>query len=455
MPLRRNKHTDVIYMRRILTLLLVFPLFSYGQEGVGVLTDNYMPVNQSKLNPSAMVDQKPWLSINLLGAHGYLRNNFAYLQNTRLNLLDKDPTAVFDPPSTLGKVFVTGEVLGPSATLNIKNQAFGIHTSVRTYANMNRIPAVLGEIIADESIENIEDGLYEINNGRLKTMSWAEVGLSYGRNLYKRNEIMIDGGISIKRLIGIHQASLTVKNGLAEVINGDGVIRNLDAKYSYTEPAYGAGGGWGITLGGTYKKMNDYTDSYIPHSSSSGCKWLGYKYKIGASLIDLGYIRFKQGARTAALTDTVRVDDVENIDEDVLGKDKNKYTGALPTALSIQADYHLKDNFYANAIIVQRLSLRNSFGVERSNLLTISPRYESSLFSVSLPLSLANYEVPQVGLYFRVGPLALGTDHLSPFFIKHDIKAASFFIYLNLALKSPACRDKAEPKFGKWFCPVW
>ena len=149
------------------------------------------------------------------------------------------------------------------------------------------------------------------------------------------------------------------------------------------------------------------------------------------------------------------VDDIEDVDEDVLGSEKSKFTGALPTALSVQADYHIQDNFYANAIIVQRLSLRNSFGVERSNLLTVSPRYESSLFSVSLPLSLSNYEVPQVGLYFRVGPLAIGTDHLSPFLIKHDVKAASFFIYLNLALKSPACRGKSDPKFGKWFCPVW
>lgn len=402
-----------------------------------------------------MVDQKPWLSINAAGIHGYLRNNFAYLEDTRLNLFKKEPKLVFDPPARLGKAFVAAEVLGPSATLNIKDQAFGFHTSVRSYANMNRIPAVLGEIIADESVENIEDGTYNMSNGRLKTMTWFEVGLSYGKTLYKRNDVMIDGGATLKRLIGIHQASLTVRDATVDVVNGDATLRNLDGKYSYSDPSFGAGGGWGISIGGTYKKMNDYTDSYVPHSPSSGCKWLGYKYKIGVSLVDLGYIRFKQQARTAALPDTANIGDVEDVDEDILGIDKNRFTGILPTALSVQLDYHLQDNFYANATIVQRVSLRNAFGVERSNLLTFSPRYESSWFTVSMPLSLANYEVPQVGLYFRVGPLAIGSDHITPYLIKQDIRAASIYLYLNLSIKAPRCRDEKAPKWGKWFCPVW
>ncbi len=441
------------------TLLLFCTLFFhsiFSQEAIGVITDNFLPVNQVKLNPSEMVDQRPWLSINVTGAHGYIRNNFAYLKDTRLKFYKTEPTPVFDPPSSrFGKAFVVGEVLGPSATLAYKNQAFGIHTSVKTYANFNRIPAVVGQIIADESAENIEDGRYSITNGRVKTMSWAQVGLSYGRTLYERNDIVIDGGITINRLIGIHQASLTMREGVVDVINGNGTLRELDGKYSYTEPAFGAGHGWSTTLGFTYKKMNDYTDSYTPHSKGNGCKWLGYKYKIGASLVDLGYIKFKQDARTASLPDTATVNDVEDINQDVLGVDKTKFTGVLPTALSVKVDYNLKENFYVNLIVVQRIGLRNSFGVERSNLVTISPRYESSLFTVSLPLSLANYETPQLGLYFRVGPLALGTDHLSPFIIKRDQRAASIYIYLNIALKAPGCREGKVKKFAKWFCPVW
>lgn len=428
----------------------------FAQEGIGVITDNYLPVNQVKINPADMVDQRPWLSINFIGTHGYLRNNFAYLEETRLKFYETEPTPVFDPPpGRFGKAFVTGEVMGPSATIGYKNQAFGLHTSVRTYANFNRIPAVVGQIIADESVENIANGRYSMTNGRVKTMSWAQIGLSYGKTLYQRNDIMIDGGITVNRLIGIHQASLTINEGLVDVVNGNGTLRELDGKYSYSEPRFGAGGGWGTTIGVNYKKMNDYTDSYTPHSRTNGCKWLGYKYKIGVSLIDLGYIRFNEEARTANLPDTATIDEVEDVNEDILGVEETKFTGALPTALSIKADYNILGNYYANLLVVQRLSLRNSFGVERSNLLTVSPRYESSLFSISLPLSLANYETPQLGLYFRVGPLAIGTDHLSPFILKRDQRAASIYFSLNIALTTPGCREEKEKKFSKWFCPVW
>lgn len=434
-------------------------LYSYStlaQEGIGQFTDNFLPVNQVKLNPADMVDQRPWLSVNLLGAHAYLRNNFAHLQDTRLRIYTTEPTPVFDPPpGRFGKAFVTAEVLGPSATLAYKTHAFGFHTSFRSYANFNRIPSVVGQIIADEGPENIADGTYSMRNGRVKTMSWAQVGLSYGRNFYARNDIMIDGGITLNRLLGVHQASLTIREGVVDVLNGQGTLRQLDGQYSFSEPGFNAGRGWGTTIGATYKKMNDYTESYSPHSKSSGCKWLGYKYKIGLSLVDLGYIRFNQEARTASLPDTTTINDVENVEEDVLGVEQTRFTGILPTALSAKLDYNIKDAFYANVTIVQRISLRNSFGVERSNMLSISPRFESSLFTVSLPFSLANYETPQLGIYFRVGPLAVGTDHLSAFVIKRDQRAASIFVYLNIALQSPACREKKPDKIGKWFCPVW
>lgn len=441
---------------KFILVLLINPFFSYSQEGIGALGDNFLPVNQVKINPADMVDQRPWLSINLAGAHGYIRNNFAYLKDTRISYFKTDPTPVFDPPpGRFGKAFVAGEILGPSATLAYRKQAFGFHTSVRTYSNFNRIPAVIGQIIADDGVDNITDGTYEMNNGRVKTMSWTQVGISYGRILYERNDIRIDAGASINRLIGIHQASLTVRESEVEVINGKGTLKKLDGKYSYSKASFGSGGGWGTTVGVTYKKMNDYSDSYTPHSSSSGCKWLGYKYKIAFSLVDLGYIRFKENARTATLPDSATVDDVEDINVNILGVDESKFTGVLPTALSAQIDYNIKDNFYVNATVIQRVGLRNSFGVERSNMLSVNPRYETSLFTISLPLSMANYETPQVGLYFRVGPLAVGTDHLSSLIIKRDQRAASIYAYLNIPLKGPGCRESKPKNFEKWFCPVW
>ena len=181
---------------------------------------------------------------------------------------------------------------------------------------------------------------------------------------------------------------------------------------------------------------------------------MDYQYKIGVSLLDLGYIRFKEGARTAVLPDTASVSDLEDVDEEVLGVDKDRFTALLPSALSIQGDYMFYERFYVNATIVQRLNIRNTFGAERTNFFSISPRFESSWISASLPFSLANYETPQLGLYVRLRSIAVGTDHLSPLIIKGDIRAASIYFYLNLPIQnSPRCRYKAAKNKGRWLCP--
>ena len=432
--------------------------FSFSQEKVGVISDNYLPVNQLMNNPASIVDQKVWMSINLVGAHAFARNNFLYIPDSRLGLSILDKDFAFDPPDKNGKAFLAAEVMGPSVSLNWKKHAFGLHTAIRGYGSMSKIPTVLGKIIADEDAEDIEDGTYLMNNGRAKSMVWSEVGFSYGQNFYRRDQILINGAATLKRIVGIQQASTIIDDARVDVMNGEGTLRNIDGKYSYSDPSYGAGKGWGLNLGANYKKYPIKTNvgGHVPHSREGGCKIPEYIYKVGFSLIDFGYIRFKQSSTTANLNDSVSVDDLEDGRSEVLGEDENKYTAALPSAVSVQFDYNFQNGFYANALLVQKVSLANSFGVERSNVFAITPRFESSWISAGLPLSLSNYTTPQVGLYLRVGPLALGTDHLSSFILKRDIRAADFYFYLNIPIqKSPECRDEKAKESGKWICPVW
>lgn len=431
--------------------------FCWGQERLGVVTDNYLPVNQVGNNPALIVDQKPWISINVVGVHAFARNNFLYIPDSRIRLGEQKDFA-FEQPNRNGKGFVAAEALGPSLTMNWREHAFGFHIAVRSYANINKIPAVLGEIVADGDVANIEDGVYRARNSRVKTMTWGELGFSYGRIIYKRNRTMINGAGTLNRLIGIQQSSLIIEDANIEVVNGEGTLRNIDGKYSYSEGGWGAGKGWGLNLGATYKKMlpKNNVDDYFSHSRRSGCKTPDYLYRIGVSLLDVGYIKFQQQSRTANLNDTASVDDLEDAVPEVLGVDKNEFTGILPTALSVQVDYRVQEMVYVNAMLVQKLSLQRTFGVERSNVLAITPRFESSWVSASMPLSLSNYTTPQLGLYLRFGPLAIGTDHLSPFVFKRDIRAADLYVHLNIPIKkSPECRDDKARDNGKWFCPVW
>ena len=438
--------------------LVLVSVFGFSQEKIGLITDGRLPVNQARINPALMVDQSPWLSINLLGGHAFTRTNFIKLQDTRLWFGQNQGDFVYEEPSKNGKGYIHAEILGPSATINIEKHAIGFHTSFRLYGNVNRMPAVLGQIIGDNGVENVNDGTYSARNARAKEMSWVEFGLSYGTIVYQRNTQMLNIGATVNRIIGIQQANFIINSSEVDVVDGDGTLRDLDGKYSYAEPAWGAGKGWSFNLGANYKRsiLKDVLDDYIPHSRKGSCKRKTYRYTVGVSLLDLGYVRYKTESRTGVLPDTTTIDNLEDAVAQALGLEESSFTAILPTALAIQADYRIQENVFIGANLIQKISFPNSFGVERANVLAVAPRIETSWLTVSLPMSMANYTTPQLGLYVRIGPLAIGTDHLSPYIVKRDIRAADVYVYFNIPLsKSPGCRDKSARDVGKWMCPVW
>ena len=153
--------------------------------------------------------------------------------------------------------------------------------------------------------------------------------------------------------------------------------------------------------------------------------------------------------------DSLSIDDLYDGNDAVLGKDGDTYTAFLPTAISLQMDFRIIDYVYVAGIVNQRLSFRNSFGVERSNLAAIAPRFETEWISASIPMSLSNYVAPQVGFYLRLGFLSVGTDHILPFVRRGDIKAVDLYFNINLFLRnSPECKV-IDRRGIPWLCPAW
>lgn len=444
------------------TLSASLPLSA--QEKMGIVHDNYLPLHQQRLNPAAIVDQKPWISINVFGAAAYANGNFVYFPEDRLSPSSTFETVEFNNSHQVIKGFVVGEFMGPSASMVLGKSSISLHTAMRSYTAIDRVPAVIGQIVTDESVENVQDGIYMMSRGRGKTMSWAEIGLTYGRILYI-NEIdhsMLNAAIGIHRIYGIQQASFIVDEGRVDVDNGEAVFRYASGSYSYTDPQWKSGKGWGFAFGLIYKKMIENVGGYIPHSKKGGCQRLNYRYKIGLSLIDLGRVRYDQDAFFAKITENTELDQLEevvkdeNIDDGELLKEGDEYVASLPTAASIQFDYNIGYGLYLSGTLLQNLTSTTNFGVERANLLAITPRYEKRAFALSMPFSLADYTEPQFGLSLRFGPFSVGSDHIFPFLSTTDIYGADLYFNLNIQLfSSPWCKQKDKGYYKKWVCPVW
>jgi hypothetical protein len=436
-----------------------------AQENQGVVFDNYNPVNGQFINPSNIVDAKPWLDINIIGASAFIYNNMFYYPNTTLWNFDAFKSEpLFKENVNKINAYTNTFVLGPSVSLVVEKQSFSLFSAARVVGNVLNAPSVLGKMAATDGTDDNDTGFYDVKNARVKTMAWGEIGFTYGRILKSNGFEMITGAVSVKRLFGFQNSTVNVKEGQLHVVTPDSALLFTDnGKFSYAEPASNAGKGWGISLGATFKKMKNNVDQYYPHSTKSRCNLIDYKYKIGVSLIDLGFINYRSGAIYGDLESVTTLDTIDSGD-DVLDEANrlakgNKFTAPLPAALSVQADYNVNDKIYLNATIIQRIPFIKSFGVERENLLTVSGRYETKYIGVALPISIVNYEKMIVGLAFRLANLTIGTDHLLPWIIKQDVNTASLYFNLKITIfNSPSCRsknNKVKEKHRINKCATW
>ena len=89
--------------------------------------------------------------------------------------------------------------------------------------------------------------------------------------------------------------------------------------------------------------------------------------------------------------------------------------------LVLGGDFHAYKHFYANATLFTSLVDEARFGSKYYNQLTITPRYDTKLLTVGLPLTynmLTNNM--RIGIGFRVSGLFFGSDDMMALFSGHQ-----------------------------------
>ena len=444
---------------KILTSTLLLCLIAhsnFSQENQGAINDNFNPVNGQFINPSNIVDAKPWLDINFVGASVYGRNNLAYFPNTKwLNFSSLENDPIFKTDLNTINAIADFDIKGPAFSLGIGQHSVSLFSGIRGIVNVNKMPGVLAKMASDGGISYSDTGTYDINNARLKSMVWGEIGFTYGKILVASGDNMLTGAITIKRLFGFQNAAFLVDDALVRVPNLDNAnLLSTNGKYSYAEPGTDAGRGWGTNIGVTYKKMKENVNGYVPHSRASNCKSVDYRYKFGASLLDIGFINFNNNAYFGNFDENTDIDDVDSFDdlntESQSNQQGTSFRAWLPAAASVQFDYNLNDYIYFNGTVVQKVPLPNTYGVERANLLALSARFETKYFGVGLPFTLQNYVNPQMGFALRIANFTIGSDNVLPIFFNHNelLSADIYFSLKHTFYKSPQCKDKKSRKSG-------
>ncbi len=441
-------------MKNILSLFIVFVSFNVtllAQDQVGLKLSTMMPVQTARLNPSAIVDQRPFLDVEVVGFGGVIDNNYLYAPKEETSIIrNQFPDEASDVFDEKVKSFYGDLTLFlPSFTISKGRFSYGLRTGLRTYANAKDVPYHLAKFSKEGfEYEPLEGQGFSSAPFHVAAASWLEIGGQFGMIVHQKDRNMISAGISIQRLSGITGIGMYV-NSLDYNVPNDTLfnIEEVSGELAVTDPGFNTGTGWGFDLGVTFQKKLESLRGYTPHSKSSACTYIDYKWKLGVSIVDIGRINFKSQTYTRSFSGAFSEwENIENettddaaavadmIDDNVEGdiSEGSSYKMRLPTSLNVQFDYNLENNFRIGAIGNFGIPANSAYGLERLDYIAVIPRYEQLRFEVAVPISMNNYARPKLGAMLRLGPLAIGTDNIIPWLLDVDIYNLDFYFTLHI-----------------------
>lgn len=460
---------------KIITLLMFFFAISFyakAQSYIGFLTDNYSGVHGVISNPANITDSPFKADINLAGVSVFGGNDYY-----GVNVWDatKDGYS-FDleskkHPMDDNSGVVNVDALGPSIMFNLtKNSSLAIFTRARVFANLNKIDGASIASIDDDTTNDVS-----INEENINALahSWAELGITYARVLLNKNQHFLKGGVSLKYLQGLGSA-FTIGKDISIDIDDDGTdlgggvtVGSIDSSgnltyarydefdnddYDYKTPdnANGLGVDFGVVYELRPKRVNYKTND----SSSNNFKYKNqYKLKIGVAITDIGFIDYKDGIREAYnITGTdVNQNQFEAAADfgtalNAFYTQTNSATGYkidLPTALHVNVDWSLNSKMYLNLNTDFSLMSKDRITANGvSNLVSITPRYESKWFSFYMPLSIIENNGFRMGAGFRAGPLYVGSGSVISAFASDNNREADVYAGLKVPIYQSAPKDK-------------
>ena len=454
-----------------------------GQEMIGLNFSEYSGITGAMVNPALMTGSKVFLDVSIIGGNLSASNDMAYFlggNNTISKLIKNDTFQLNDGNFKFNRNYnyynnrsnkfltTNARFLGPSAMLQFNHHAIGLSTSVRSMHGGNNIPYEM-PIVFYEGIEFPDyHGLeFDDYNYSFVSMTWSEIGLSYAFDMVNYYDDKLTVGISAKALFG-HEGGYGAIDHANFIIHDKNTVEfiDLDAEIAYSIPfdeeavkldfdpiirGYGAG----VDIGFVYTKKESIYD-YNGTRGICSKPYQDYKYKIGISILDIGSVTFNKGAvrhtfedaslywadydttHFLGLNETLRTYSKAFYNDPDKTNSGNEFKIGLPTVLSFQLDYHVREKVYISALWMHPLRL-NLHTLWRPSQIAFTPRYENKYIGVSLPISLINYKQARIGLALRVYSLTVGTERLGSYIGVSDFTGMDIYFSLKFNIEKGNC----------------
>lgn len=460
-------------MKKAFGIILLFSILIKAQEQFNFKADNYSGINGVLLDPTHNLSNPNNWDVNLIGVDAFTQNNYSYISNASvLSLLIKGDLEVAEPTNGITGVtrkhtwdfystsqnkdaYIQANVIGPSGAIRLNyNHTIGLFTRGRIVASARNID----EGFNYYNFHEVNFGTpFNANESDLQGAAWTEVGINYANVLRESKTHKLSAGINLKYLVGTDAAYAINHRKAGAVAEQDTIVfNNLDFEVGvvtgaemYDEATAGEynlkknGSGLGFDIGLSWEKKRYPTDILIDTDVT-------YKWKMNASVLDLGHIRyrnaevhrytiegnqlidFEQAGNTETIAQYFQDLSKQVYNDSIQSKIDNQFIIGLPTAMNLNFDYGLSNHWYIKTNLIQRIPIFKN-ALKRSNVLNINGRYQKNWFGISGGLTTYEYQNVYLGGSLRIGPLTLGSDHFIPIVLSQkELTGADFYFALKL-----------------------
>ena len=459
-----------MYSRAVLIVFMgLLSTFAMSQNGQAEFHSMRYVGFGSQINPSVSSLSSNPISVKLGGFSMFMDNNYLFVEEIAQNgeKLEWNQMNVGDNTYQLTDNFtqsrkwgyINARISGPSININFGNFNAGLFYNNRTVLDVENMPAHLAKNIYEgfEWHPLIGKRLAEQSDFYMKALNWSEVGLNFSMRSKVRNGSLWSFGGNVKYLNGHANSNVMVDYLDYTVVDSVNMVtHSADVHISNAVDMELNNPGFGLDLGFTYVKLqsNERNRAWLS-GRGVACRPMNYKYRVGASITDLGVIQFSNAyyreiqSNSDVVLDRLQIMGISSLDELNTILDQNfssdfinrseSFSVYTPAQINIHGDAHIFSNFYLGGGLSSPLFRGNSTIQLRPQIYAV-PRYEVSWFEFAMPVTVFDNQKPLVGFKMRLWGLVFGSDNLG-FLTPGKVYEGSFYAGLHFSFPSDNCNS--------------
>lgn len=464
---------------RILIAFLMLAIsvgFAFGQQlYTGIHADNYLGYASIHAQPASISGSLAKLSITASGAlfktTNYkaqnLNNLLGYRRNQSLKYREHKIGGYQHANTSL-------DILGVKYEFNHKfAMAYGIR--MRFFSIREGLPEEWAQNDATEYKDNVSSITpFDYDRLSMQRFRYLEHALTFGGVLVEKRENFLKAGISLKLINGITAGYLFGESGSMQFNNTVGPNASLlsgDMQFGVANDSFELDQrklGFGTSIGMVYEfRPNPKQYKYDMDGETDIIRYdlPKYKWRFGIALTDIGRVKFTKDSTshdfandttsieanqyTSLLLNPISYTNQSVVPNATRLAGDSTWSMNLPASLSLQFDYKVTEKIYANYSTAIPLHFKKDpHGVYQKMIHTLTPRYETSLLGIALPLSFQTNGQFNLGAAVRFqkkgATIFAGSNNISFVFGKRSIYNVSAFggVAFNILYKVPKDTDK-------------